>query len=382
MNTGVVPPPPGVLADFNAPNTLRKWNILCQAVCLSTSSIAVGMRLYTKIRIVGTMRLGIEDWTCLVSWLMLLAYGAMATVFTNIYGGGEHIWNLDKQKLQHTLAMNNDLEIVYGPTVLFTKCSLLLLYARIFAPVRKSITWWSIYTLLWFIVMFYISVTFTKIFECMPRARIWDHSVKGKCVDNGILLVVTGSINLATDVFILILPIFKVWGLHLSAERRIGVMAVFALGSLAPVATILRLEQSIRHESDPDVTYAYFGILLWTVAEITTGIICASLPILPAFFRHFYPKIRGHISVYTSRSRTSPAKSTFTKGSHVSNANAGNSSHPGVYLELEEIEGLRSPNMVSSTATAEGRFSQVEWDESNSLGIMKSTQISQVREAI
>jgi len=80
--------------------------------------------------------------------------------------------------------------------------------------------------------MFYISVTFTKIFECMPRARIWDHSVKGKCVDNGILLVVTGSINLATDVFILILPIFKVWGLHLSAERRIGVMAVFALGSL------------------------------------------------------------------------------------------------------------------------------------------------------
>lgn len=67
MDQPAVPPPPGQVSDFNAPNTLQKWNVLCQVVCLVASSVVVALRLYTKLRIVDTMRLGLEDCKSLVS---------------------------------------------------------------------------------------------------------------------------------------------------------------------------------------------------------------------------------------------------------------------------------------------------------------------------
>lgn len=115
------------------------------------------------------------------------------------------------------------------------------------------------------------------------------------------------------------------------------------------------------------------------VAEVTTGIICSSLPILPAFFRHIYPKARQRISAYHSGSRV---RNGFVKGSQVSSGKVGNENHFGGYLELDELEAMQAMQAKNSVSTAIATNPE-EWAEGNSTtGILKTTEILQVGEAV
>ena len=53
---GGLTPPPGVTPNFVNPPSLDAYNIICQAVCLPTSSLFVFVRIYTKIRLKPPMR--------------------------------------------------------------------------------------------------------------------------------------------------------------------------------------------------------------------------------------------------------------------------------------------------------------------------------------
>ena len=61
-------PPPGAVSDFNAPDTLWKWNVLCQIMCLSITTILVPLRMYTKSMVMR--RVGWED--CMGSLFLTL----------------------------------------------------------------------------------------------------------------------------------------------------------------------------------------------------------------------------------------------------------------------------------------------------------------------
>lgn len=52
-------PPPGVIQNLEHPPTMQNWNLLCQVICLSLSTICVLIRMYTKIFI--TKSHGWED---------------------------------------------------------------------------------------------------------------------------------------------------------------------------------------------------------------------------------------------------------------------------------------------------------------------------------
>lgn len=42
-------PPPGVVPNFENPESLRKWWILMMCMCMSFSTIFILLRLYTKL---------------------------------------------------------------------------------------------------------------------------------------------------------------------------------------------------------------------------------------------------------------------------------------------------------------------------------------------
>ena len=46
--TPVLSPPPGKPADFVDPDTLWKWNVLCQTACLSLSGTMFMLRTYVR----------------------------------------------------------------------------------------------------------------------------------------------------------------------------------------------------------------------------------------------------------------------------------------------------------------------------------------------
>jgi hypothetical protein len=52
---GLLPPPPGVTPDFDNPISIAYRLVITIAICLSTSTIVVLLRLYTKSFIVHTI---------------------------------------------------------------------------------------------------------------------------------------------------------------------------------------------------------------------------------------------------------------------------------------------------------------------------------------
>ena len=67
----------------------------------------------------------------------------------------------------------------------------------------------------------------------------------------------------------------------------------------------MRLVNNIKFSDATDVTFQLTPVALWTFAEVSSGIICGCLPVLPAFFRHFASKITFTFNLYSPEIRTS-----------------------------------------------------------------------------
>ncbi|KAL9602062.1 MAG: hypothetical protein Q9219_002058 [cf. Caloplaca sp. 3 TL-2023] len=79
---------------------------------------------------------------------------------------------------------------------------------------------------------FYVATTLVKVWECIPRERIWNKDVQGHCISVSSLLNTSGIFNSATDIMILLVPIKSVWRLQMSTARKVGVAAIFTVGFL------------------------------------------------------------------------------------------------------------------------------------------------------
>ncbi|KAL4906507.1 hypothetical protein BDW74DRAFT_176827 [Aspergillus multicolor] len=283
---------------FDYKNSARMWDIVTQSVCLSATTICVGMRMYTKLLILKSP--GWEDFICVLAWLGLIAY-AVLTIELDKHGNGVHRKMVDPNEMPQYKKLANASQILYAPLIFITKLSIFLLYLRVFASARRGLTYISIQLLIWFNLAFYLANFFLKIFQCIPRAKIWNTELPGHCININIPILVTAAINVLSDLLMLCLPIICVWRLQMSTKRKLGVSAIFAAGIFGCFASIMRLEVSVRNRDTQDQTHDWYNEILWTTAEITCGILASCLPALPTFFRHFIGKARTILS--TSRTR-------------------------------------------------------------------------------
>lgn len=274
-----------------------------------------------------------ED-TMVAAWLGFIGYTALGFISSN-HGSGVHQWDVPLasfitwiQVRVHTRChksyrwlnkLSNVLEVYYNPLIFVTKLSILIQYLRIFVPSRSGKTYWAIHTLIWVNLLFYLAVMLVQIMSCLPRKKIWDPLVPGTCVDLADVLISGAVINVVSDFSMLILPIAKVWQLQITTARKWGISAVFGTGLLwepetyllvvvklirrysACVSSIMRMVNNIKFSTTDDVTFQLTPVALWTLAEITSGIVAGCLPVLPAFFRHFRPKITSTFNSYSRK---------------------------------------------------------------------------------
>lgn len=124
------------------------------------------------------------------------------------------------------------LEWLYLTAVAFSKASILSTYLRLFqanAIFLRRLTWIMLVVL----VLNFIAFAIASNLQCIPFAYMWDKSIPGgKCFDVDAFFKASSAPNIATDVVILGLPIPLVWGLKASFVRKVGLMAVFAAGSM------------------------------------------------------------------------------------------------------------------------------------------------------
>ena len=120
---------------------------------------------------------------------------------------------------------------------------------RIFVPTKRGLVYQLIQILIWLNVSFYLANVLSIIFHCTPVQKAWIPSIHGVCTNANLNLIVTGTINVLSDILILILPIWTIWHLRISVEKKLSVSSVFAAGILyATTECSLKFEE--RTDSD------------------------------------------------------------------------------------------------------------------------------------
>jgi hypothetical protein len=110
------------------------------------------------------------------------------------------------------------------------KLSCLLFYRRVFSPSRKTLGF--IHFGIAFISAAYTAMFFSTLFQCLPIEKNWVELMPGHCLPQKVLPYCSGVINVASDLYVLILPMPCTWGLNLRLSRKLRATAIFSLGIL------------------------------------------------------------------------------------------------------------------------------------------------------
>ncbi|KAI4153634.1 MAG: hypothetical protein LQ340_002200 [Diploschistes diacapsis] len=220
---------------------------------------------------------------------------------TMAHNGGKNEWDITPAEAQEAsyVSLNtiqvsgaergaawfNIASIHYGVTICIAKLTVLWLYRRAFPPQRCSPFDIGIVILIVLMILFYTSTTLAKIFECTPRSKILDPSIQGSCVNVSMLFNTSGAFNTITDAIILCLPIKAVWKMKLRLKDKIVVVLVFTFGLCTPAFSLMGFIVRLQGSNNPDKTWVQPDIIMWGAAELSTGVLCVSLPELGSLLK-------------------------------------------------------------------------------------------------
>lgn len=304
---------------------------------LFLTSVAIGARLVVKIYIIKSMQL--EDYLSVAAWLGFIPWIALSFVLCK-YGGGRHQWDISVLDGFQILRFANITEIMYSPIICAAKVSILFQFLRIFVPRHQGTTYWIIHFVIWTNVGFYLATTFALIFQCTPREKIWHPYIPGRCMNLDVQIVTSGSWNVISDISILVLPLHCIWLLQIPIKRKLGVSAVFATGLFACISSICRLVYSVKNLLTLDKLYTFQEFGMWSIAEVTTLILCGCLPVLPRLRQVFKHKT----SYASSSGPTSKMDRAQRDGSKSNPSNPSQSSTTtwvnSEYVPLSELSAV------------------------------------------
>lgn len=217
------------------------------------------------------------------------------------YGFGVHQWDITQEYLMGLMSKEGKcLSALWGPTMFFTKLSLLLLYYRIFAPDR--VTKYLVFFGIFYCFILYTSFLLLTFLLCQSLLTLscqhqWD-----------MFLLTTSGLNVASDAYLLIIPLAAVAKLHMPTKQKLEVSAVFFAGMLACLSGVLALYYRIQLLYVQDLTWHFTPLLVFTVLEINTGIIVSCMPTMPALIHD----TRSQFSPSSKRRRPKSIRPTLT----------------------------------------------------------------------
>ena len=113
--------------------------------------------------------------------------------------------------------------------VAVVKIGILLFYWRIFivSNFRRQVAIVGAFVLATRIALFT-----TFLFQCNPIPRFWTATEDGYCINQVAFYTSGGSLNIASDVLVLSLPMRQVWKLKTSVNEKTALTFLFCLGGL------------------------------------------------------------------------------------------------------------------------------------------------------
>ncbi|KAF5576162.1 integral membrane protein PTH11 [Fusarium pseudoanthophilum] len=351
------------------------------------SGVATALRLWSKFFYTKT-ELGLDDLFIVLTLFIGMPSTAMNIHGTAGHGEGRDIWTLEFDDITKFGFYFWLLEIFYFAQVSLLKTSLLFFYLRIFPGNAQKLLWGTII----FNSVFGVLFMFLAAFQCTPVSYFWlnwDGEHKGTCMNSTAIGWANASISVAVDVWMLAVPMWYLRKLKLHWKKKIGVAAMFIVGTFVTVVSIIRLQFLVDLGSSHNPTYDQTDISIWSTVEINVGIICASMPALRVILVRLFPSLGG--SSYDS-SKYNNYGEHYGRKSHImsrSRARVELPSHTGDSIHTPEHGGIElqrtfhvqySENDEQSLVNGEGNAFTYVFTEDKSESKPKNEKIQKAKD--
>ncbi|KAF6825482.1 CFEM domain-containing protein [Colletotrichum plurivorum] len=262
------------------------------------------------VKMMGLSAWGLDDLTLVIGFLLSLSF-AVSKFYGYELGFGRDVWSLSHEEITRFMQIFFAFEIIYIINVAALKASILFFYQRVFHLVSPRFT-----VILWctqaFNLFACIAFTVAGLKQCTPMSYAWegwDGRHEGYCLDLMAMLVSHAAVSIALDVWMLVLPATKVLWLNLRKRQKMEILAMFGLGIVITVVSIIRLKVllSFRYFTDP--TYNAFYLHMWSYIEISVGVIVACLPSARQLWRELLPRIKRMIGLRPNLRPSQPGDS-------------------------------------------------------------------------
>ncbi|KAH9223244.1 hypothetical protein DL95DRAFT_380206 [Leptodontidium sp. 2 PMI_412] len=360
----------GSKTDFS---TLQPSILKVNVIFISTIAVTTGLRFIVRFRMLRSA--GLDDLLMIVavSFALLLS---ISCLIGRHYGLGKHLWNLDSdltklpQSVGQTIKSLYGCYLAYATAITFTKYSIMATYIRIFP---KGGLRYTVYAAGVIVTCFWLCSIFTIIFTCTPIQAAWDYTIGGKCIDIVLYFYIAAGFNIATDLLLCFLPVPTVWALKMPKTQRVVVCLLFCMGTFACVASIIRITQ-LKSLTGYDISYQAVRSLNWSVIEVGTAIICASLSslrplairLLPSFFSQFTNPTNNLSNTKLTNNMSKIARNQSTASNAATDIYVRRSFEVSELNELPPADGkdrVRSVSLASVNHTWTRDFSRGSTEE-------------------
>ncbi|RPA83998.1 hypothetical protein BJ508DRAFT_317650 [Ascobolus immersus RN42] len=250
---------------------------------LPIAIIFVALRLYCRGKVLG--RIGSDDWLMVVALACTIALAIM-NCFHVKHGTGTSQIYFDMKDWIPTLKLWYWYQLQYLLSLAMVKFSILAFYLRL----SKEKTFrYSVYAVMAVVGVYTVIMLFVNIFECPGRvADAWGPNFPAGCNDLVIVYYWQASFNILTDIIILVLPFPTLRRLQVNQAKKWALFGIFGVGSIAVIASIVRINALYIYQHSKDVPYDAIYLLLWSQIELNVAIISASAPALKPLFRSVF----------------------------------------------------------------------------------------------
>ncbi|KAF5484485.1 Satratoxin biosynthesis SC1 cluster protein 4 [Colletotrichum siamense] len=273
--------------DFPLNDEVQATKIVRIVLFAILPTLSVILRVVTKFARLSPW--GWDDYTILVSYVILLGYVSLHFYLEN-NGAGKDLWTLNERQIMNFFKAFYALQVLYHSCIDLIKASILFMYLRIFhLPGEKvRIVLWVTLILNILNGLIFILV---GLFQCQPISlawKFWTGEVTGKCIDIVQLALAHAGINIALDVWMLIIPATQIWNMNLATKKKFAIMFMFGLGLFLTVVCCYRITQILEFKKYPlNPTVAMMPSVIWSDIELYVGVFTACIPNLRQFFVRF-----------------------------------------------------------------------------------------------
>ncbi|KAL3417749.1 hypothetical protein PVAG01_10759 [Phlyctema vagabunda] len=266
--------------DMRNSSALTSSVVTLNIVFMSLVAVVTTLRIYIRVYMVRAA--GLDDYIMVVAAAVALI---LSSFFLDgaTHGLGKHIWILYRDEPNFLATMKHFTQslyacyLTYATAITLTKVSIIFSYIRIFPAQNRQLRQFLLITGILIVAIWFCSI-FAIIFECTPVQAAWDLTIpNGKCIDILSFFYVISALTIATDIILWITPLPYFWKMNINIREKLLLCILFSFAAFACVASILRLAQ-LHGLRSKDITYTAVGSANWSVAEVCTAIICASIP--------------------------------------------------------------------------------------------------------